>query len=176
MVVSGTKTLTDMKKTFKFFAAALAIVAAASCAKEISNDDIQAPEQELVHKVFTASLNVDPETKTTLHTDGVSVHWNKEDVIKVLLVTSASGTDFSVVSCDGAFADFEGETIDASSYRALYPAAALVSEGHINWWYTEPDYYILGSRTSKCALAHQYAVENDFSIVEEFASSSNFAL
>ena len=72
-----------MKKSFKFFAAALAIVAAASCAKEISNDDIQAPEQELVHKVFTASLNVDPdtETKTTLHEDGVTVHWAEDDVI-----------------------------------------------------------------------------------------------
>ena len=76
---------TDMKKTFKFFAAALAIVAAASCAKEISNDNTDiAPEQELVHKVFSASLNVDPETKSTLYTDGKTVHWTEGDRIAVI--------------------------------------------------------------------------------------------
>lgn len=166
-----------MKKTFKFFAAALAIVAAASCAKEISNDDIQAPEQELVHKVFTASLNVDPdtETKTTLHEDGVTVHWAEDDVIKLLPVNSASGTNFSVVSCDGPFADFEGETVDATSYRAVYPASILF-EGLVNSLYTESDYYILADATSKCALAHQYAVEGNFSIVKELGTSSNFAI
>ena len=167
-----------MKKTFKFFAAALAIVAAASCAKEISNDNIQAPEQELVHKVFTASLNVDPETgtKTTLHEDGVTVHWAESDVIKLLPVNSTYGTDFSVLSCDGAFADFEGETVNATSYRAVYPADALFTGGHINFISPEPDYYILGSATTKCALAHQFAVENNFSVVEEFGASSNFAI
>lgn len=167
-----------MKKTFKFFAAALAIVVAASCAKEISNDDIQAPEQELVHKVFTASLNVDPETetKTTLHEDGVTVHWTESDVIKLLPVSSAYGTDFSILSCDGAFADFEGETVNATSYRAVYPADVLFTGGHINFISPEPDYYILGSATTKCALAHQYAVENNFSVVEEFGASSNFAI
>ena len=165
-----------MKKTFKFFAAALTIVAAASCAKEISNDNTQAPEQELVHKVFTASLNVDPETKTTLHKDGVTVHWTEDDVIKVIPAASKSGSDFNVVSIHEDFAYFAGETIDANSHRAVYPAAALLSDGHINWWYTEEDYFIFGSKASKTALAHQYAVENNFSIVEEFGVSSNFAL
>ena len=48
-----------MKKTFKFFAAALAIVAAASCAKEISNDNIQneTPAEETVHMTFSASFD-----------------------------------------------------------------------------------------------------------------------
>ena len=167
-----------MKKTFKFFAAALAIVAAASCSKEISNENTQATEQELVHKVFTASLNVDPdsETKTTLHEDGVTVHWAADDVIKVLPAGSATGTDFSVVSYNGPFADFVGETIDANAYKAIYPAAALLTNGNIDWWETKSDYFVIGSKSTKSALGHQYAVENDFSIIEEFGASSNFAL
>ena len=164
-----------MKKTFKFFAAALAIVAAASCAKEISNDAIQAPEQELVHKVFTASLNVDPETKTTLHTDGVSVHWTEDDVIKVIPADSEYGNNFNVMSCNGTFADFEGETVDANSYRAVYPASAYMN-GSIGVVYSYKNYFIFASKDSKCALAHQYAVENDFSVIKEFNASSNFAI
>lgn len=165
-----------MKKVFKFFAAALAIVAAASCAKELSdNNTTQTPDQELVHKVFSASLNVDSDTKTTLHTDGASVHWTEDDVIKLIPKGSAYGTDFSVVSCDGSFADFEGETVNADSYRAVYPASALLTES-MSGWYSEKNYYIFADRGSNCALAHQYAVENNFSIIKELGASSNFAL
>ena len=129
MEVSGTnKMRTDMKKTFKFFAAALAIVAAASCAKELANDDAtQTPEaeQELVHKVFSASLNVDPETKTTLHTDGVTVHWTEGDKITILPEGGfyANGT-FSVMpeTIDGTYAAFEGYVANANNYVGIYPS------------------------------------------------------
>ena len=164
-----------MKKTIKFFAAALAIVAAASCAKENPNDGSQVSDQELVYKVFTASLNVDPNTKTTL-VDGVNVHWTEGDKIKVLPVNSATGQDFELISYNSTFAEFGGEVIDAYSYRAVYPAGLMFSEGTINSWYTQPDYYILGSTKTKAALAHQFAIENNFSIVEEFNAPSNFAL
>ena len=169
MVDSGTsKMRTDMKKTFKFFAAALAIVAAASCAKEISNDNTDiAPEQELVHKVFSASLNVDPETKTTLHTDGVTVHWTEGDRIAVIPASSSSANNFSVVSIDGTFADFEGETVDADSYRAVYPAAAF------HGWSTASTFTF---SNGEYALKNQYAVENDFSVAAAFNCSSNFAV
>ena len=162
-----------MKKTFKFFAAALAIVAAASCAKEISNDDIQAPEQELVHKVFTASFDTD--TKTTLADDGLSVHWTEGDAIKVIPADSEYGTNFNIVSFDGTIADFEGETVDANSYRAVYPANALMN-GSVGVVFSNKNYFIFASNDTKCALAHQYAVENDFSVIKEFNASSNFAL
>ena len=164
-----------MKKTIKFFAAALAIVAAASCAKENPNDGSQVSDQELVYKVFTASLNVDPDTKTTL-VDGVNVHWTEGDKIKVLPVNSATGQDFELISYNSTFAEFGGEVIDAYSYRAVYPASLMFSQGTINSWYTESDYYVLGSTKTKAALAHQFAIENNFSIVEEFNAPSNFAL
>ena len=159
---------TDMKKTFKFFAAALAIVAAASCAKEISNDNTYiAPEQELVHKVFSASLNVDPETKSTLYTDGKTVHWTEGDRIAVIPAGSSSANNFSVVSIDGTFADFEGETVDADSYRAVYPAAAF------HGWSTASTFTF---SNGEYALKNQYAVENDFSVAAAFNCSSNFAV
>ena len=158
-----------MKKTFKFFAAALAIVAAASCSKELANDNTdQGLEQELVHKVFSASLNVDDETKTTLHTDGVTVHWTEGDKIKVIPADTYKGNDFNVVSIDGTFADFEGETVDANSYRAVYPASAY----HSNWSTSSTFTFSNGSD----ALKNQYAVENNFSIAAAFNSSSNFAV
>ena len=170
MVDFGTKMRTDMKKTLKFFAAALAIVAAASCEKEIAtNDTLQTPEtdQELVHKVFSASLNVDEKTKTTLHTDGKTVHWTNGDKIKVIPANADNGNDFNVVSIDGTFADFEGETLNADSYRAVYPAAAYYTA----WSYA--NYCVFSDGTA--ALKTQYAVENNFSL-SSFNTSSNFAV
>ena len=73
-----------MKKTCKFFAAALAIVAAASCAKEISNDNIQNenPAEETVHMTISASFDSEGETKTGLAENNF-VHWTDEDAIKL---------------------------------------------------------------------------------------------
>ena len=161
MVDSGTnKMRTDMKKTYKFFAAALAIVAAASCAKELPNDDaIQTPEveQELVHKVFSASLNVDPETKTTLHTDGVTVHWTEGDKIALIPVGKTNASHFSInpESIDGTFADFEGQTVEATDYVGVYPSGLY--DYTLSSWDGSMIHYFKGS-----TLATQYAHVGDF--------------
>jgi hypothetical protein len=42
--------------------------------------------------------------------------------------------------------------------------------------YSQYGYYIFASNESKSALASQFAVENNFSIVEDFNASSNFAV
>lgn len=154
-----------MKNIFKFFAAALAIVAAASCTKENPNDGSQVSDQELVHKVFRATLKAD--SKTTL-IDGNTVHWTEGDKIKVIPADSWRGNDFNVISIDGTFADFEGETVDANSYRAVYPAAAY----HTNWSTASTFTFSNGSD----ALKTQYAVENNFSIAAAFDTPSNFAV
>ena len=164
MEVSGinqSKTLTDMK-TIKFFAAALAIIAAASCSKEpISNDNSDNTEPVLVHKVFTASLETDsdPDSKTTLHTDGKSVHWTAGDQIKVIANDGRAykGTSLSIVenSIKDDFASFSGGVYEANSYRAIYPASSYDEAN----WNTFNDRYCFVANT----LANQYAVENDFS-------------
>ena len=71
-----------MKKTFKFFAAALAIVAAASCAKEINVDTPADDSAEKVYMTFTASYDAEGETKTVL-ADGNKVHWSDTDAIRI---------------------------------------------------------------------------------------------
>lgn len=161
MVDSGTnKMRTDMKKIFKFFAAALAIVAAASCAKEFANDDtVQTPEveQELVHKVFSASLNLDPETRTTLHTDGVTVHWTEGDKIALIPAGKTNASHFSINpdSIDGTFADFEGQTVVATDYVGVYPSGLF--DYSQSSWDGSMIHYFKGS-----TLATQYAHVGDF--------------
>ena len=142
-----------MKKTIKFFAAALAIVAAASCAKEIANEETQ----NLVHKVFSASLNVDAETKTTLHTDGLTVHWTEGDKIALIPVGKTSASHFSInpKSIDGTFADFEGETVVATDYVGIYPSG-LFNYAESSWDGSMIQYF------KGNTLATQYANVGDF--------------
>ena len=122
-----------MKKTFKFFAAALAIVAAASCAKEISNDNIQNenPAEETVHMTFSASFDSEGETKTVLAKKNF-VHWTDEDAIGVYayneyetrlyapFVIDATSNDQ-----DPTFAVFEGDIPynSSNSYYGVFPAS-----------------------------------------------------
>ena len=125
MEVSGIKMLEDMNRVMKYFAAAFVIVAAASCAKE--NADTVAPEQtqDMVNKVFSASLETD--TKTTLHTDGKTVHWTAGDKIALMPAGSTNHSTFSIIedSIEETFAAFEGQTVDADAYVGIYPAEAL---------------------------------------------------
>lgn len=110
-----------MKKTFKFFAAALAIVAAASCAKEISNDNI--PVEEEVPVTFTASYDEEDGTKATLAENNF-VHWTDEDDIYVyindkegyLYSTATLSIDPSSNDDDPTFAAFTGNLVYNSSY------------------------------------------------------------
>ena len=157
-----------MKNTFKFLAAALIVVAAASCTKENPSTDSQVSDQKLVHKVFTATL--DSDTKTTLvpGEDGAFVHWVEGDQIKVIPEGQTNATLFDILSIDGTHANFAGEIVEANSYRAVYPASAL----HVAQSFNE---FLLTDEYSN-ALALQYAVENDFSVAASFGAPSNFAV
>ena len=135
MVHFGTKTRADMKKTFKYFAAALAIVAAVSCTKEIINDNAtQTPDQKLVDKVFSASINVNPRTKTTLHTDGITVHWTEGDKIAIIPAGKTNSSHFSIKpeSINGTSAGFEGQTEVANNYVGIYPSS-LYDYSQASW-------------------------------------------
>ena len=122
-----------MKKTFKFFAAALAIVAAASCAKEISNDNIQNenPIEETVHMTFSASFDSEGETKTVL-ADNNFVHWTDEDAIRLFYKDKygewcVNDEKFSIDQqsndANPTFAIFSGNTKPSTSYYAASPYA-----------------------------------------------------
>ena len=128
-----------MKKIFKFFAAALAIVAAASCVDTTSSDSREEQYVEMVDVTFTASLEspVDPTTsKTSLASDGVSVHWSSNDAISVFPYCAGTtsddnspykGNEVKVVneSIKEGFADFIGEVYPSSSYAAIFPNSCI---------------------------------------------------
>ena len=142
-----------MKKTFKFFAAALAIVAAASCAKEISNDNI--PVEEEVPVTFTASYDEEDGTKATLAENNF-VHWTDEDAIYVyindkygeLYSTATLSIDPSSNDDDPTFAAFTGSLTYNSeySYYAVTPSSG--------WSFTQMRY--------DSGLAVQNAVKDSF--------------
>lgn len=112
----------------------LAVVAGAvSCVREQT-----APEQngDLVTVNFTGYADEDSQSvdsKTTLHTDGVSVHWGVDDRI---LVFSGAGTgvesEKAVITSSPKIADFAVKTTLADTYHALYPPYenALYSEDY----------------------------------------------
>lgn len=159
-----------MKKTFKFFAAALAIVAAASCAKE--NTEINSgvgrdhSTLEMIEMTFGASIDnpVDPtNTKTTL-VDGLNVNWTSGD--KVLVFPYAgpnagdsyspyNGSSLSVKdeSIRGAQAEFVGSVANASQYRAIYPYNSVATGSCYSYKY---EFNIQ-------TLNKQTVVSNDFS-------------
>ena len=118
-----------MKKTFKFFAAALAIVAAASCAKEINLPaDENKNEEPKVYMTFSASIDPEAETKTALN--GKLVEWHVGDMIAIWGTGSSDITnmkgvctvDPDSISEDKSHASFSGEVVPTSKMCAVYPA------------------------------------------------------
>lgn len=92
-----------MKKTIRFFAAALAIVAAASCSKEIAPDEAKSPAPAGDGFTFTATIASEPstpETKIAVAADGKCT-WTAGDIIIVYNgnnttnVTSVNPADFN---------------------------------------------------------------------------------
>ena len=172
MVLSGinNQMLTDMKKTIKFFAAALAVVTAA-CGK--IDSDISFEEDriefnyEVIDVIVEASLTgpVDPnETRTALAPDGISVHWTNGDQINMFPFKGTGHNDPSpyegngyllkvdASTISGGSAQFTGTAVNADTYRAIYPASSLNSG---SCW---GDDYVFYSST----LKSQTVVENNF--------------
>ena len=118
-----------MKKTFKFFAAALAIVAAASCAKEINVDTPADENVETVKVTFSASINTGDDTKSVLNSDK-KVYWSDDDAIKVyyyqgnyLKLSSSLGIDPNSNDDDPTYATFSGDVPSATNYYAVATAS-----------------------------------------------------
>lgn len=126
-----------MKKTIKFFAAALAIVAAASCAKENpENTQSGVRDDSPVELVdFHAEVNLSTtggsSTKTSLATDMVSVNWSANDALMVFpykvgggdAESPYKGSEIKIIneSINGTAAQFSGSAQYASNYVAVYP-------------------------------------------------------
>lgn len=129
-------------KKYICFAAALAIVGAASCNKElVDNNAPEVPEVKIA--TLTATIG-EPDTKTTLaapedaHTSGSAVHWAAEDALSVF--DGASNVKYTIKTKEDVdytpapTAVFEGtELAEAEGYYALYPytETATLADGVI---------------------------------------------
>lgn len=175
-----------MKKTIKFFAAALAIVAAAACAKE--NPDSQLSERqeytyELEDKTFNASFESpnSSTTKTTLANDGLTVYWEQGDQIAPFPYGGTGQYDkcpydaydnpwnkiywqMTVTQNSGTSALFEGTVGSCSKYGAIYPYDSI----------NHADCY--GSVYTFKSIANQNVKPNDFPTTEWGVANISLAL
>ena len=118
-------------KKMKFMLFAVAAIATASCAKEISPENNQngnAPELNLIPMTFTAGAE-DADTKVALQSDGKTLHWESTDQIKVFDGTSTDLPAFTTTE-SGASVDFTGGVAaETGTYYALYPYQADATFG-----------------------------------------------
>lgn len=167
-----------MKKLFLSFAALAAVV---SCVEEKGLEPQQPVSgNQLIIKAVTA-----PATKTVLGdelpAEGISVLWQEDDAITVLLKDGSSGTaykEFTAAQVDGTNADFTGEftaadleyfdTENVTAAYAVYPSAS-VSDGVITHTLSEEQN---GEITSGMNLA--YAALDADEVLNGTATSASF--
>ena len=167
-----------MKKLFLSFAALAAIV---SCVEEKGLE----PQQPVSGNQLTIKAVTAPATKTVLGdelpAEGISVLWEEEDAITVLLKDGNSGTaykEFTAAQVDGTNADFTGEftaadleyfdTENVTAAYAVYPSAS-VSDGVITHTLSEEQN---GEITSGMNLA--YAALDADEVLNGTATSASF--
>ena len=167
-----------MKKLFLSFAALAAIV---SCVEEKGLE----PQQPVSGNQLTIKAVTAPATKTVLGdelpAEGISVLWEEDDAITVLLKDGNSGTaykEFTAAQVDGTNADFTGEFTDAdleyfdtenvTAAYAVYPSAS-VSDGVITHTLSEEQD---GKSTSGMNLA--YAALDADEVLNGTATSATF--
>ena len=118
-----------MKKIFRLFPAALAVIVFASCADKMGSDinvsesDVPVQEGNLVQMTFSASMGEDVDSKTTYSRR--KVYWEASDAITVFSVgENVTKTPFSDPELleNGAVARFSGVAdASAETYYAVYP-------------------------------------------------------
>lgn len=167
-----------MKKIFISFAAIAALV---SCVEEKGLE----PQQPVSGNQLTIKAVTAPATKTVLGdelpAEGISVLWEEDDAIAVVLKDANSGTaskEFAASLVDGTNADFTGEFTDddlkyfdtenVTDAYAIYPSAS-VSDGVISHTLSEVQN---GKITSGMNLA--YAALDADEVLDGTAASATF--
>ena len=156
-----------MKKIFRLFPAALAVIVFASCADKMGSDinvsesDVPVQEGNLVQMTFSASMGEDVDSKTSLVSSTGDVLWEATDAITVFSVGEESVTRTSFGEPElfenGVVARFSGlADASAETYYAVYP-------------HSDANKYVDGT-FSVTFPAEQIAVANGF------ASGSNVSV
>lgn len=113
-----------MKKTIRFMLYAAVAAATVSCAEEIAPEKDYNNSTELIPMTFSAGSE-EVDSKITLQEDGLTLHWDNTDQIKVFDGTSNTLPAFTTTG-SGLSVDFTGgvEDAEAETYYALYPYQA----------------------------------------------------
>lgn len=145
-----------------FILSAMAMVAAASCTKEIVDTNKgTASDVELFPMTFTASSQ---QTKAEI-VDAQTIHWQSGDQINVF---DANGTAYGpfTTSDKGASVTFEGMAGKAEGYYALYPyqSSATMTDGTIIATFPSEQTAVAGSFDPKAFISvAQSDAEGNFS-------------
>lgn len=173
-------------KKYLYLTAALAIVGAVSCNKEISdNTTPDTPEVKLA--TLTATIG-EPGTKTTLaapedaHINGSKTYWCAEDKLSVF--DGESNVEYSVKDSEdyeaAEEAVFEGaELADAEAYYALYPytETATLEDGTIKGAVLPADQTaVAGNIPEGAALAAAYTEDRSEVRFKNVATTIGFTL
>ena len=145
-----------------FILSAMAMVAAASCTKEIVDANKEsASEVELFPMTFTASSQ---QTKAEM-VDAQTIHWQSGDQINVF---DGNGTVYEpfTTSGEGVSVTFEGMAGKAEGYYALYPyqSSATMTDGTITATFPSEQTAVEGSFDPKAFISvAQSDAEGNFS-------------
>ena len=145
-----------------FILSAMAMVAAASCTKEIVDVNKEtALDVELFPMTFTASSQ---QTKAEM-VDAQTIHWQSGDQINVF---DGNGTVYEpfTTSGEGASVTFEGMAGKAEGYYALYPyqSSATMTDGTIIATFPSEQTAVAGSFDPKAFISvAQSDAEGNFS-------------
>lgn len=154
-----------MKKIYSIFFAAAGLFAAASCQKEVSNPEIDAPKGD----VITITATTDAETKTTL--DGFNTLWAANDMISVFdankdgnnrafAIATGAGEATATFSYDGEFV-MDNTQIDPTVV-ALYPYQA---SAYCDFFYYDRNYITgINLPTGQTAVAGGFDPSATFAI------------
>ena len=180
------KMKTTMKRSL-YFAAALAIVGAVSCNKElVDNSTPEVPEAKLA--TLTATIG-EPGTKTSLatpenaHVDGSKTFWCAADAISVF--DGKSNMEYTIKDSESYLAAeeavFEGEELDAEAaeFFALYPytETAEVADGVVKGAVLPAEQTAVeGNLPEGAALAVAYSTDKSALYFKNVATTIGFTL
>ena len=107
-----------MENGLKFMLSLAVAAGLTSCIQEQADTEIQDKAMEVTFSAYSDEA----ETKTTLHSDGRSVHWGTTDRIMVFAgTTKGSISEQASVQSDPKKAEFKVKTTLADTYHAIYP-------------------------------------------------------
>ena len=137
-------------KANKFFLAALAIAATASCQKDGLTGS------EFTRETESATIISGADTKTSLN--GKEIHWTSDDKIAVFDNTNYKNS-FNITDCEGSYATFSGEvTTGTTQIYAVYPYELAVSASGSN--------LVVNIPTDQTSKAGSFAEEHNISVAK----------